>query len=102
MIRRPPRSPLFPYPTLFRSARAAQERDPARVLGGKAQAAQDAATVLDDGVHRDLAEEVALPRGRQSTGLELGGLRTPVAALCVADITLLARLDHVVSADVHP
>src|SRR2546427_1120852 len=37
MIRHPPRSPLFPYPTLFRSVRAFQDfdvtvarRDPAR------------------------------------------------------------------------
>src|SRR5256885_12194346 len=27
MIRRPPRSPLFPYPTLFRSARGAARAD---------------------------------------------------------------------------
>src|SRR2546425_8813963 len=31
MIRRPPRSTLFPYTTLFRSSRAACERQPAGV-----------------------------------------------------------------------
>src|SRR2546427_3930106 len=34
MIRRPPRSTLFPYTTLFRSAAAAQRRQPG--LGGTA------------------------------------------------------------------
>src|SRR3989442_7524659 len=33
MIRRPPRSTLFPYTTLFRSARSHQERDSAQGLG---------------------------------------------------------------------
>src|SRR2546430_7210314 len=32
MIRRPPRSPLFPYATLFRSARAGLERTAAGVM----------------------------------------------------------------------
>src|SRR3712207_8753425 len=32
MIRRPPRSTLFPYTTLFRSARARVERDEPRLL----------------------------------------------------------------------
>src|SRR2546421_11381889 len=36
MIRRPPRSTLFPYTTLFRS-----ENDAALVLGGDAQARED-------------------------------------------------------------
>src|SRR3712207_8269513 len=44
MIRRPPRSTLFPYTTLFRSARAfaahdlarAARRDPRRVVRGRA------------------------------------------------------------------
>src|SRR2546429_6305965 len=39
MIRRPPRSTLFPYPTLFRSVRGLQSRaagvDPRRALRGE-------------------------------------------------------------------
>src|SRR3712207_7349346 len=36
MIRRPPRSTLFPYTTLFRSGRARPRgRDPGRVPGGR-------------------------------------------------------------------
>src|SRR3712207_9402279 len=42
MIRRPPRSTLFPYTTLFRSRAAARKRDsagqPAACLGGRARA----------------------------------------------------------------
>src|SRR2546422_7834924 len=34
MIRRPPRSTLFPYTTLFRSRRGAGARPPARTRGG--------------------------------------------------------------------
>src|SRR3712207_8032838 len=38
MIRRPPRSTLFPYTTLFRSPRVARDRTGARVrVGGSAQ-----------------------------------------------------------------
>src|SRR2546426_12045904 len=39
MIRRPPRSTLFPYTTLFRSRRAGSDRE-ARVLAARAQAEQ--------------------------------------------------------------
>src|SRR3712207_7159891 len=42
MIRRPPRSPLFPYPTLFRSARAvALLAAPRRLARPRALAAAD-------------------------------------------------------------
>src|SRR3712207_7330131 len=34
MIRRPPRSTLFPYTTLFRSARLARERSSVHLLAG--------------------------------------------------------------------
>src|SRR3712207_7934815 len=33
MIRRPPRSTLFPYTTLFRSQRPARQQEPDRLLG---------------------------------------------------------------------
>src|SRR5256885_9116901 len=44
MIRRPPRSTLFPYTTLFRSGRTARSRGrsvPARILGRAAPAHRD-------------------------------------------------------------
>src|SRR2546427_7467239 len=49
MIRRPPRSTLFPYTTLFRSALATDDVD------------VDVATALDQRVH-DRAEEEPLPK----------------------------------------
>src|SRR3712207_8238192 len=47
MIRRPPRSTLFPYTTLFRSGRAAPDR---RGRGGRARGPTDA-----DGLRRGLS-----------------------------------------------
>src|SRR2546430_3495563 len=38
MIRRPPRSTLFPYTTLFRSLSTARRRDPDASAGARAQA----------------------------------------------------------------
>src|SRR5260221_10483328 len=48
MIRRPPRSTLFPYTTLFRSAQTAQAAQPAQI----AQAAQPARTAAAEQVER--------------------------------------------------
>src|SRR2546422_7007559 len=57
MIRRPPRSTLFPYTTLFRSLRDLRPRHPAR-LQGKSDVLRDGAVrvkgvALED--HRDAA-----------------------------------------------
>src|SRR2546427_4578311 len=41
MIRRPPRSTLFPYTTLFRSHDANEHPDRGRVLGGAGEAPAD-------------------------------------------------------------
>src|SRR2546427_850754 len=60
MIRRPPRSTLFPYTTLFRSALATDDVD------------VDVATALDQRVH-DRAEEEPLPKlARRLTDDDLG------------------------------
>src|SRR5256885_7272219 len=51
MIRRPPRSTLFPYTTLFRSPPVAEPSDPARAadLAARSQAAADGLVVeLED------------------------------------------------------
>src|SRR3712207_7090116 len=63
MIRRPPRSTLFPYTTLFRSSHAAgaQRRDQ-RLGGGQA----DAEERLSDRLSRD--GPVTLQGGEQWTG----------------------------------
>src|SRR3712207_6986121 len=56
MIRRPPRSTLFPYTTLFRSALAGDQQD---VVVGAAQLRADELVVLVAEVDRD---DAGLPR----------------------------------------
>src|SRR2546422_4245144 len=51
MIRRPPRSTLFPYTTLFRSPRPA-DRNPVHAQRGLADADRDALAVLAAGADR--------------------------------------------------
>src|SRR3712207_7499885 len=61
MIRRPPRSPLFPYTTLFRSGVLAAER-----LGLDVH--EEAARALEPGVHR------AVERGHAAGPVEFAEL----------------------------
>src|SRR3712207_7511326 len=92
MIRRPPRSTLFPYTTLFRSALA--QRDVGQHLGG---AGDDRRVPVDRGVtgeHADVlrAEDPAdgeklladhcLDRDRKSTRLNSSHAKIPYAVLC--------------------
>src|SRR3712207_7363532 len=59
MIRRPPRSPLFPYPTLFRSRPEVQvpvPLDPADVDRQRLRAAEEQRD--DDPAHRDRVHEL--------------------------------------------
>src|SRR3712207_8473722 len=53
MIRRPPRSTLFPYTTLFRSERVRRGDRAADGEGGPARAAHPAGPRLRDRPHRD-------------------------------------------------
>src|SRR6266536_3192437 len=71
MIRRPPRSTLFPYTTLFRSRRGADvERIPAEELYGLAFAhGGDAGDVLVEAVVQDLREPVDRPDAAGRRGL---------------------------------
>src|SRR2546428_11557847 len=73
MIRRPRRSPLFPYPTLFRSLAAGQRSvafEPSGVTAGEScrdpidRIAALAGTRLDDGWARRLADAIGGPRRR--------------------------------------
>src|SRR3989454_9193750 len=62
MIRRPPRSTLFPYTTLFRSQRLPRDRDPVdRVLRARAALGHDHRDRLAD-VPRAIAAEGPLGR----------------------------------------
>src|SRR5688572_32676150 len=65
MIRRPPRSTLFPYTTLFRSGIDDLLSNPADVVGvaHRLQAARDAAT----GPQRTLRRGLALARSEEHT-----------------------------------
>src|SRR3989441_11318148 len=72
MIRRPPRSTLFPYTTLFRSVRwAIFERDGGYLTARVACAAVVDAVLAAGGEYRQLAAEPAGP----VEGGELGGVR---------------------------
>src|SRR5256885_9740040 len=69
MIRRPPRSTLFPYTTLFRSLEALQQpRRQPRVAAHRRpfRAVEAAALAQDRRVHRDLAEIVQPARPTQA------------------------------------
>src|SRR2546426_6333905 len=57
MIRRPPRSTLFPYTTLFRSQLRAQSRGEHRAEDGHAERAADGAEELDRGRAERRSEE---------------------------------------------
>src|SRR5256714_13731569 len=54
MIRRPPRSTLFPYTTLFRSIERYQERDPIKVFGNNLRDKG----VLDDAGLKEIEDRV--------------------------------------------
>src|SRR5256885_14274293 len=70
MIRRPPRSTLFPYTTLFRSQRAAREDVARRVAE-------------DQGRHRETVSLVDLQRGPQARSEEhTSELQSPCNLVC--------------------
>src|SRR3989442_4548156 len=73
MIRRPPRSTLFPYTTLFRSLGLPFFRGPVRCSRGFA------------GLHPRAREavEVAKPRDRKSTRLNSSHVRISYAVFCL-------------------
>src|SRR2546430_13571410 len=82
MIRRPPRSTLFPYTTLFRSRLVGRERLEAGV-DHRAVARRHA----DDGRHHgerhlEVGEELAAP-DRKSTRLNSSHSQTPYAVFCL-------------------
>src|SRR3989442_8646529 len=80
MIRRPPRSTLFPYTTLFRSVCAAEPRDHARRRGpGLGRHSADAANGARherDGCNRSETD-------RKSTRLNSSHVRISYAVFCL-------------------
>src|SRR5256885_10015508 len=100
MIRRPPRSPLFPYTTLFRSAGALLRLDGAdrrselrldrvhiverEVLALHARAPQAGVAVLVPGRHRDeVRAENQNSEDRKSTRLNSSHLVISYAVFCL-------------------
>src|SRR3712207_7471827 len=89
MIRRPPRSTLFPYTTLFRSAESAcpprlhPGADPRelRAAGGDAQRAALDPTAVDALVGHDAADLV--DRDRKSTRLNSSHANISYAVFCL-------------------
>src|SRR3712207_8410254 len=93
MIRRPPRSTLFPYTTLFRSPPGLLEREPPRV----ARDGQEVGRPLrylgvgDDGTERlevaplgeGFAREHQRPRDRKSTRLNSSHANISYAVFCL-------------------
>src|SRR3712207_8212507 len=100
MIRRPPRSTLFPYTTLFRSEEAGLGVDPdrradlARGAGERAgqqrvgrQAGEGAGAVVPG---RGAPVELLAPRDQKSTRLNSSHANTSYAVFCLQNIRIIA------------
>src|SRR3989475_3755091 len=90
MIRRPPRSTLFPYTTLFRSHREAPGRPPGGLAGGGARRLRRGAPVLhrlQGAQHRPPqnrpGEELQAERDRKSTRLNSSHSQISYAVFCL-------------------
>src|SRR3989442_7621220 len=85
MIRRPPRSTLFPYTTLFRSV--TQDTLDGKWQGGSfwwgvKEGAIDLVKIADD-VPQDIKDKVAKARDRKSTRLNSSHVRISYAVFCL-------------------
>src|SRR5688572_31596054 len=81
MIRRPPRSTLFPYTTLFRSLKSDDPSDKAKILGLLARMALVAIHAqLDEGYGWKNADRV---RDRKSTRLNSSHSQISYAVFCL-------------------
>src|SRR3989442_9690975 len=82
MIRRPPRSTLFPYTTLFRSARAHDDRRVVADRVGRAASTCVAEQKVDGGLG-DTAGSGAPYPDRKSTRLNSSHVRISYAVFCL-------------------
>src|SRR2546426_4040056 len=102
MIRRPPRSPLFPYPTLFRSLRAGQDgvgRDARQPLvnqmfvGGAAterrRIRRSGVAVARSDEHEADRRQLSRRRDRKSTRLNSSHLVISYAVFCLKKKNML-------------
>src|SRR3712207_7300992 len=101
MIRRPPRSTLFPYTTLFRSAREQESRvrndDVAgRQMGrrlGRLGKRQMAETSLDS--RKEALQHGMRPRDRKSTRLNSSHANISYAVFCLKKKIILEQKTHI-------
>src|SRR2546427_6642703 len=89
MIRRPPRSTLFPYTTLFRSLFVAADVATAEGCAIVAQAVRDRLGGVDIIVH----DRAAFGRDRKSTRLNSSHSQISYAVFCLKKKKLMPRLD---------
>src|SRR3712207_8949049 len=82
MIRRPPRSPLFPYTTLFRPALHRRERDDRQRVVGEGKRAEDggADEIGDD---QQAAAREPVDQDRKSTRLNSSHANISYAVFCL-------------------
>src|SRR2546422_1702380 len=84
MIRRPPRSTLFPYTTLFRSAaRPLHGRRPPRAVRGRAQHDARSVAPADGGRVRGVGQPEAPRADRKSTRLNSSHGYISYAVFCL-------------------
>src|SRR3712207_8402868 len=83
MIRRPPRSPLFPYTTLFRAQEELLARQPAGIARQPAVLAHDAVAGHDD------AQRITADGDRKSTRLNSSHANISYAVFCLKKQKLL-------------
>src|SRR2546430_9469002 len=90
MIRRPPRSTLFPYTTLFRSSRW-RRRNGRAVLGGFAGAAQLHVEAARPAAGEHSGERVRVVADRKSTRLNSSHSQISYAVFCLKKKTKTPR-----------
>src|SRR3712207_8402163 len=88
MIRRPPRSTLFPYTTLFRSAHHDDQQRILRAHGGAGVAEQGERTIVREGQRDDVPDDheghLQVPqRDRKSTRLNSSHAHISYALFCL-------------------
>src|SRR2546427_8189543 len=85
MIRRPPRSTLFPYTTLFRSRAGADRRRGARggLEGRPRRLSDERSQVRTDADRRQLVGELDVRQDRKSTRLNSSHSQISYAVFCL-------------------
>src|SRR5256885_9724682 len=97
MIRRPPRSTLFPYTTLFRSTRPGVATEAAAGEGG--EALPDRGSTRADRPRRGHGKEPRPRQDRKSTRLNSSHLVISYAVFCLKKKNAVPSLHYLVEVD---